>query len=153
MSKKDIKTQLATQQAVKFNGGGFINHNLFFFGLAPQKEGGGQVADGQLKSAIDKQYGSVDAFKKKFDAAALALQGSGWVWLGYGEGKLDITTTKDQDPLLTHAPILGLDMWEHAYYLQHFNNKAAYLGGFWNVVNWKESEKRFQAAASGQSSL
>ncbi|CAO1619462.1 unnamed protein product [Sympodiomycopsis kandeliae] len=149
VSNKDIKSQLATQQAIKFNGGGFINHNLYFFGLAPPKEGGGQFpSDGKLSSAINSQYGSLDGLKKKFNAAALALQGSGWIWLGYSEGKLDIQTTKDQDPLLTHVPILALDMWEHAYYLQRENRKAEYVDAIWNVWNWKEAEKRFNEAAS-----
>ncbi|CAO1632804.1 unnamed protein product [Jaminaea pallidilutea] len=143
---KDIRAQIATQQAIKFNGGGHINHSLFWKNLAPQSEGGGQLHDGPLKQAIDKDFGSFDKFKAKFTTAATSIQGSGWAWLVYGEGRLSVIQTKDQDPVTSAAPILGLDMWEHAFYLDRLNDKGAYVKEAWNVYNWKEAEKRFQDA-------
>ncbi|CAO1618838.1 unnamed protein product [Parajaminaea phylloscopi] len=148
LAKNDVKATIASQSAIKFNGGGHVNHSLFWLNLAPEAQGGGKLPDGQLKSAIDKQYGSLDALKKKLTAQALAIQGSGWAWLGYDPAtqSLDILTTKDQDPLLSHVPLVGVDMWEHAYYLQRQNNKAAYLEAIWNVVNWKTAEERMKQA-------
>lgn len=146
MQNKDVRTQIATQQAIKFNGGGHINHSLFWKNLAPTSQGGGQLQDGPLKQAIDKDFGSFDKFQAKFKASALGIQGSGWAWLGYANGRLDVIQAKDQDPLITHYPILGLDMWEHAFYLQFLNDKASYVDSVWKVYNWKEAEKRFQEA-------
>ncbi|PWN27218.1 manganese and iron superoxide dismutase [Jaminaea rosea] len=146
VQNKDIRTQIATQQAIKFNGGGHINHSLFWKNLAPTSEGGGSLQEGNLKQAIDRDFGSFDKFRTKFNQTALGIQGSGWAWLGFKDGRLDVVAAKDQDPLTTHYPILGLDMWEHAFYLQHQNNKAAYVDTVWKVFNWKEAEKRFQDA-------
>ncbi|PWN30619.1 Fe-Mn family superoxide dismutase, variant [Jaminaea rosea] len=148
LAKNDVKGTIASQSAIKFNGGGHVNHSLFWLNLAPEKEGGGKLVDGQLKAAIEKQFGGLDELKKKVNAQALAIQGSGWAWLGYDPStkSLDIVTTKDQDPLLSHVPLVGIDMWEHSYYLQHQNNKAAYLENVWKVVNWKTAEERMKQA-------
>ena len=136
--------------AVRNNGGGHWNHALFWKSLSPQ--GGGQP-DGELLAAIEKAFGSFDEFKKQFDAAAVGRFGSGWAWLGVGaDGKLFISSTPNQDnPLMDVAekrgtPLLGLDVWEHAYYLKYQNKRADYIAAFWNVVNWPEVAARFAAA-------
>ena len=136
--------------AVRNNGGGHWNHALFWKSLSPQ--GGGQP-DGDLLAAIEQAFGSFDEFKKQFDAAAVGRFGSGWAWLGVGaDGKLFISSTPNQDnPLMDvaekrGAPLLGLDVWEHAYYLKYQNKRADYIAAFWNVVNWPEVAARFAAA-------
>jgi Fe-Mn family superoxide dismutase len=142
------RDQIALQAALKFNGGGHINHTLFWKNLAPVKEGGGKLKDGKFKDAIERDFGSVEGFKKQFTAATVGIQGSGWGWLGYNPTTkiLEIVTTPNQDPLLTHVPIIGIDIWEHAFYLQYKNVKADYLGAIWNVVNFEEAETRFAEA-------
>ncbi|MBX5438208.1 MAG: superoxide dismutase [Thermoflavifilum sp.] len=135
--------------AVRNNGGGHYNHSLFWTILSPQ--GGGQPS-GKLADAINSTFGSFDAFKEAFNKAALGRFGSGWAWLIVQDGKLAITSTPNQDnPLMDVAeqkgtPILGLDVWEHAYYLKYQNRRADYVNAFWNIVNWPEVEKRFDAA-------
>ncbi len=136
--------------AVRNNGGGHWNHALFWKSLSPQ--GGGQPG-GALGTAINQAFGSFDEFKKQFDAAAVGRFGSGWAWLGVGaDGKLFISSTPNQDnPLMDVAekrgtPLLGLDVWEHAYYLKYQNKRADYIAAFWNVVNWPEVAARFAAA-------
>ncbi|KAH7913629.1 manganese superoxide dismutase [Hygrophoropsis aurantiaca] len=143
-----VKDQIALQAALKFNGGGHINHSLFWKNLAPVNEDGGKLESGALKSAIERDFGSVEDFKKKFNTTTAAIQGSGWGWLGYNSAtkKLEIVTTANQDPLLSHTPIIGIDIWEHAFYLQYHNVKADYLTAIWNVINFKEAEKRFAEA-------
>ncbi|KAA1477617.1 manganese superoxide dismutase [Dentipellis sp. KUC8613] len=144
----DIKQKIALQSALKFNGGGHINHSLFWKNLAPASQGGGQLTDGPLKAAIERDFGSVEDFKKKFNASTAAIQGSGWGWLGYNPSskKLEIVTTANQDPLLSHVPIIGVDIWEHAFYLQYKNVKPDYLNAIWNVINFKEAETRLAEA-------
>ncbi|KAH7882106.1 manganese superoxide dismutase [Phlebopus sp. FC_14] len=140
--------RIALQSALKFNGGGHINHSLFWKNLSPTSEHGGKLADGPLKKALERDFGSVEDFKKKFNTTTAAIQGSGWGWLGYNPTtkKLEITTTANQDPLISHVPILGVDIWEHAFYLQYYNVKADYLSAIWNVINFKEAEHRFVEA-------
>ncbi|KAG7289359.1 Superoxide dismutase [Mn], mitochondrial [Staphylotrichum longicolle] len=145
----DVAAQIALQQTIKFNGGGHINHSLFWKNLAPAgtEETRADAAKG-LVAEIDRTWGGLENFKKTFSAALLGIQGSGWGWLvqegGHG-GSLRIVTTKDQDPVVGgDVPILGVDMWEHAYYLQYLNGKAAYVENIWNVINWKTAEERFQ---------
>ncbi|KAI0055258.1 Mn superoxide dismutase [Artomyces pyxidatus] len=142
------KEQIKLQSALKFNGGGHINHSLFWENLAPTSAGGGQLPDGVLKTALERDFGSVDAFKKKFNTVTAAVQGSGWGWLGYNDTtkKLEIVTTANQDPLISHVPIIGVDIWEHAFYLQYKNVKPDYLNAIWNVINFKEAEKRLAEA-------
>ncbi|KIM24480.1 hypothetical protein M408DRAFT_331729 [Serendipita vermifera MAFF 305830] len=135
--------------AIKFNGGGHINHSFFWKILAPTSSGGGKFSDGKLKSAIEKDFGSVEAFKKEFNAKTAAIQGSGWGWLGYNTStkRLEITTTANQDPLLApYVPIIGVDIWEHAFYLQYKNVKPDYLNAIWNVINFKQAESLYADA-------
>ena len=143
----DLRKQIELQSAIKFNGGSHINHSLFWKNMAPQSEGGGQLHDGPLKQAIEKEFGDIEKFKTNFNATSAGIQGSGWCWLGLSKGgHLEIVTTKDQDPLVTHHPILGSDIWEHSWYLQYKNDKASYFKQWWNVVNWKEAEARYNEA-------
>lgn len=135
--------------AVRNNGGGHWNHSFFWESLA--KNAGG-TPSGKLGEAINAAFGSFDSFKEKFNAAGMGRFGSGWAWLIVKDGKLEITSTPNQDnPLMDVAevkgtPLLGVDVWEHAYYLKYQNRRAEYLGAFWNVVNWKKIEERFAAA-------
>jgi Fe-Mn family superoxide dismutase len=136
---------------VRNNGGGHANHAMFWQLLGP---GAGGVPPGKLADEIKSTFGSFEAFKEKFEAAGLGRFGSGWAWLVVNNGKLEIVSTANQDnPIMGKVvsgaegtPILGCDVWEHAYYLKYQNRRAEYLKAFWNVVNWKEVEKLFQAA-------
>jgi Fe-Mn family superoxide dismutase len=124
------------RQGVINNAGGHANHSLFWQIMGPN---GGGNPSGDLASAIDSEFGSFDAFKEKFEAAGANRFGSGWAWLVVdGGGKLHVTNTLNQDsPLMDgHTPILGLDVWEHAYYLNYQNRRPEYISAFWNVVNW-----------------
>ncbi|KAJ7494211.1 manganese superoxide dismutase [Mycena galericulata] len=141
------KERIALQAALKFNGGGHINHSLFWKNLAPSAEKGGNggvLKDGPLKEAIVASFGSLDNLKKEFNAATLGIQGSGWGWLGLNPTtkRLEIATTPNQDPLLTLVPIIGVDIWEHAFYLQYLNVKADYLNAIWSVINFDEAQNR-----------
>lgn len=131
--------------AVRNNGGGHANHSLFWEILSPN---GGGAPTGELADAINAAFGSFDSFKEQFGKAAAGRFGSGWAWLVVDGGKLAITTTEYQDsPLMTgKTPVLGLDVWEHAYYLKFQNKRPDYVAAFWNVVNWDEVAKRFAAA-------
>ncbi|WFD43637.1 superoxide dismutase [Malassezia psittaci] len=140
--------EIAQLNAIKFNGGGHINHSLFWKNLAPVSKGGGELDSGSLRSAIDRDFGSLDGMKQKYNAALAGIQGSGWGWLGLNPDtqKLEILTTANQDPLLTHTPLIGIDAWEHAYYLQYKNVKADYFKNIWTVINFEEAEKRLNEA-------
>lgn len=135
--------------AVRNNGGGYYNHCLFWEVMSPN--GGGAPA-GDLAAAIDRDFGSFDALKTEFNAAAATRFGSGWAWLVVSNGKLVVSSTPNQDnPLMPVAdvqgtPILGLDVWEHAYYLNYQNRRPDYIAAFWNIINWDEVAKRFAAA-------
>ncbi|WP_062046356.1 superoxide dismutase [Bacillus sp. JCM 19034] len=131
--------------AVRNNGGGHANHTLFWQLLSPN---GGGAPSGELASAIDEAFGSFDKFKEEFANAGATRFGSGWAWLIVDGGKLAITSTPNQDtPLMEgKTPILGLDVWEHAYYLNYQNRRPDYINAFWNVVNWDEVAKRFNEA-------
>ena len=134
------------RQAVINNGGGFYNHNLFWANLSPN---GGDEPTGVLKEEIISKFESFDAFKTLFAEAATKRFGSGWAWLVVDEnGELAITSTANQDNPLSvgQTPLLGLDVWEHAYYLHYQNRRPDYITAFWNVVNWAEVEKRYDAA-------
>ncbi|MBE2185492.1 MAG: superoxide dismutase [Rhodothermales bacterium] len=133
---------------VRNNGGGFVNHNLFWKGMSP--DGGGQPS-GALAEAIDAAFGSFDAFKAKFEDAAKGQFGSGWAWLCYGDGQLHVKGYPNQDSpyMIGHLPILGLDVWEHAYYLKYQNKRPDYVGAYWNVVNWPEAERLYAEATKG----
>ncbi|KAG9082695.1 hypothetical protein FS749_006643 [Ceratobasidium sp. UAMH 11750] len=145
------KERIALQSALKFNGGGHINHSLFWTNLAPSGSPETRLEGGDFKAAIEADFGSVDAMKKEFNAKTAAIQGSGWGWLGYNKTtkKLEIVTTPNQDPLLPpYVPLIGIDIWEHAFYLQYKNVKPDYLNAIWNVINFKEAGDRFRAARS-----
>ena len=134
----DIRT------AVRNNGGGHYNHSLFWQSMTPDDDND-DPSDGPLKEAIEKRYGSIEAFKYNFNTKATGIFGSGWVWL---QPNLDIITTANQDsPIMDGqpAPILGLDVWEHAYYLDYEDRRDAYVNKWWKVANWEEAEKRFLA--------
>ncbi|KAK5174303.1 Superoxide dismutase [Mn], mitochondrial [Saxophila tyrrhenica] len=146
-SQGDIQGQIAQQALINFHGGGHINHTLFWENLAPKSSGGGEPPSGQLATAINNSYGSLDAMKEKFNAALAGIQGSGWAWLVQDTqtGAIGIKTYANQDPVVGQfRPLLGIDAWEHAYYLQYQNRKAEYFGAVWDVVNWKAAEKRFK---------
>ena len=132
----------AARTAVRNNGGGHANHSLFWQLLSPN--GGGQPT-GALAEAIDKKFGSFDAFKEEFAKAGATRFGSGWAWLVLNNGELEITSTPNQDsPIMEgKTPLLGLDVWEHAYYLNYQNRRPDYIAAFWNVVNWDEVAKRY----------
>ena len=136
---EDIKT------AVRNNGGGHANHSLFWQLLSPN---GGGAPTGELAEAIDAKFGSFDAFKEEFAKAATTRFGSGWAWLSLANGELEVSSTANQDsPIMEgKTPLLGLDVWEHAYYLNYQNRRPDYISSFWNVVNWDEVSKRFAAA-------
>ena len=135
----------AIRTAVRNNGGGHANHSLFWQILSPN---GGGNPTGELASAIDAKFGSFDAFKEEFAKAATTRFGSGWAWLSVANGELEVSSTANQDsPIMEgKTPLLGLDVWEHAYYLNYQNRRPDYIGSFWNVVNWDEVSKRFTAA-------
>lgn len=132
--------------AVRNNGGGFFNHNLFWRVMSPN---GGGKPSGELSNSINGAFGSFNAFKEQFSKAAATRFGSGWAWLVNVDGALVVTSTPNQDnPLMDLAdvkgiPILGLDVWEHAYYLNYQNRRPDYIAAFWSVVNWSEVEKLF----------
>ncbi len=144
-----VKTAGSISPAVRNNGGGHWNHTFFWESLAGNAGG---KPSGKLAEAIDAAFGSFDAFKEKFSLAGMTRFGSGWAWLIVKDGKLEVSSTPNQDnPLMDVAevkgmPILGADVWEHAYYLKYQNKRADYLAAFWNVVNWKKVEERFEAA-------
>ncbi|EAG8290181.1 superoxide dismutase [Listeria monocytogenes] len=131
--------------AVRNHGGGHANHTLFWSILSPN---GGGAPTGNLKAAIESEFGTFDEFKEKFNAAAAARFGSGWAWLVVNDGKLEIVSTANQDSPLSDGktPVLGLDVWEHAHYLKFQNRRPEYIETFWNVINWDEANKRFDAA-------
>lgn len=127
---------------VRNNGGGHANHSLFWQVMAPNAP---KEPTGTLKDALGSTFGSIQGFQEKFSTAGMGRFGSGWVWLVVSGGKLDIMDTPNQDsPVMEgKTPILGLDVWEHAYYLKYQNMRADYIRAWWNVVNWNEVEKRF----------
>jgi len=131
--------------AVRNNGGGHANHSLFWKLLSPN---GGGNPTGALGEAINSKFGSFDEFKEKFAAAGKTRFGSGWAWLVLSNGELEITSTPNQDsPLMEgKTPLLGLDVWEHAYYLKYQNKRPDYINAFWNVVNWEEVSNRYETS-------
>lgn len=138
---EDIRT------AVRNHVGGHVNHSMYWTVIGP---GAGGKPQGALAKAIDSAFGSFDAFKEKFEAAAKTQFGSGWAWLSRkSDGGLVVSSTLNQDSPLSEGltPLLTLDVWEHAYYLKYQNRRPDYVSAFWNVVNWKEVARRFEAAA------
>lgn len=149
-SRNDVAQMIALQSAIKFNGGGHINHSIFWTLLAPVSKGGGGEPRGDLAKMITRDFGSLDLFKEKFNATVTGIQGSGWGWLGYNKGqkRLELAVCANQDPLSTQGlvPIFGVDVWEHAYYLQYKNVRADYVKAIWKIFNWKSIEERFAKA-------
>ena len=135
------------QGAVRNNGGGHANHSLFWTVLSPN---GGGDPSGVLADAISAAFGSLDAMKEQFNNAAATRFGSGWAWVSVDGGKLVVESTPNQDTPLSEGrtPILGLDVWEHAYYLNYQNRRPDYIAAFWNLVNWDEVARRFTEATS-----
>jgi Fe-Mn family superoxide dismutase len=149
-SLEELMKVAGANTPVRNNGGGHFNHSLFWTILSPK---GGGLPSGDLAKAIDSKFGSFDTFKEEFNKAATTRFGSGWAWLGVDENKeLFVSSTPNQDnPLMDVAekkgtPILGLDVWEHAYYLHYQNRRPDYVASFWNLANWDEVSKRFAAA-------
>lgn len=142
---QDIPEDIRTK--VRNNGGGHYNHSLFWTGMAPSASA--TLPGGELSTAITNIFGSVDILKEKMTTAGTALFGSGWVWLVKKEGNIDIVTTSNQDSPLTQGatPLVGIDVWEHAYYLKYQNRRIEYLTAWWNVANWVEAEKRLTSSS------
>ncbi len=148
--KGDLNLMISLQPAIRFNGGGHLNHSIFWQTLAPINKGGGIPPEGNLAEAIECSFGSYEKFIEKLNHAAMGIQGSGWAWLGYDRsmGRLVIATCPNQDPLSAqgYQPLLGVDVWEHAYYLQYKNLRADYLKNFYKVVNWKNVQEKYREA-------
>ncbi|PAA91509.1 hypothetical protein BOX15_Mlig028734g3, partial [Macrostomum lignano] len=142
---------IAVQAALRFNGGGHVNHSIFWKNLSPQ--GGGEPSQFLLE-AVNRDFGSFSKFQEQMSAAAVGVQGSGWAWLGYNfkTDRLQIATCANQDPLKATTglePLLGIDVWEHAYYLQYKNVRPDYVKSIWKVINWDDVENRLDQAKSG----
>ncbi|MGE5519582.1 MAG: superoxide dismutase [Candidatus Dadabacteria bacterium] len=144
-----VRTAGSISAAVRNNGGGHWNHSFFWEILGPSGQGGGQPS-GALADAINSSFGSLDSLKEKVNTAGATRFGSGWAWLIVKDGKLEVTSTPNQDnPLMEVAevrgtPILGIDVWEHAYYLKYQNRRPEYLTNIWNVINWNKVAEHFQ---------
>jgi len=139
--------QIELQPLINFHGGGHINHSLFWENLAPKSAGGGEPPKGKLGAVIKDSYGSLENLQKLFQQKLAVIQGSGWAWLVKDKesGAISVKTYANQDPVVGQfEPLLGIDAWEHAYYLQYENRKAEYFSAIWNVINWKAAEKRFE---------
>lgn len=151
-AKGDISAMIGLQQAIRFNGGGHVNHSIFWTNLAPVSKGGGELPQGEFAQAIVAEFGSVESLIEKLSGQAVGIQGSGWGWLGYqtSSRKLVIATCANQDPLSTLGvvPLLGIDVWEHAYYLQYKNVRAEYVKNIWKIVNWKNVSERWSQVAA-----
>ncbi|NP_001037299.1 Mn superoxide dismutase [Bombyx mori] len=146
-AKGDIDTIINLAPALKFNGGGHINHSIFWHNLSPN---GGKPSD-VLTKAVEKDFGSWDNIKNQLSTASVAVQGSGWGWLGYNKQmkKLQIATCQNQDPLQATTglvPLFGIDVWEHAYYLQYKNVRADYVKAIFDVANWNDISQRYEKA-------
>lgn len=146
-AKGDVSAMIALQPALRFNGGGHINHSIFWQNLS--KDGG--EPSGDLLNAINRDFGSVADMQTKLSTASVGVQGSGWGWLGYSKAanRLQVVACPNQDPLEATTglvPLFGIDVWEHAYYLQYKNVRPDYVKAIWNVANWKDIGQRFEKA-------
>ena len=144
-----VRQLVALQQNIKFHGGGFSNHCLFWKNLAPTSQGGGEAPTGALGKQIESQFGSLDKLIEQTNAKLAGVQGSGWAFIvknAENGGQLEVVQRYNQDTVTGPLkPIVAIDAWEHAYYLQYQNRKADYFKAIWNVINWKEAERRFEA--------
>ena len=152
MTAGDVSATIALQGALKFNGGGHLNHTLFWENLAPASESEFPTG-GPLEKAIESRFGSLDAMKAEMGATTVAVQGSGWGWLAYNPKTcgIDVATCANQDPLEATTglkPLLGIDVWEHAYYVDYRNVRPDYVSAIWDVINWKVVEDRLKAASA-----
>lgn len=138
------------RMVVRNHGGGHYNHSLFWEMMAPKK---GQEPTGTILDKIQHAFGDVQTFKEQFSQGAAKVFGSGWQWLVYDGGEVSLMSTPNQDSPLTQGkiPLLGLDVWEHAYYLQYYNKRLDYIVAWWNIVNWEDVARRLDQAASGNS--
>lgn len=146
-AKGDFTKAASQAPLINFHGGGHLNHSLFWENLAPASKEGGGEPDGALGKAVIKDFGSFDNLRKQTNAALAGIQGSGWAWIVKDKtsGTLSLVTRANQDPITGNLePLLGIDAWEHAYYLQYQNRKAEYFDAIWNVINWKTVAKRFE---------
>ncbi|MDF1868934.1 MAG: superoxide dismutase [Phycisphaerales bacterium] len=146
----DASTLQHWQRQLSFHAGGHINHSLFWTGMAPSNNGGGGTPSGTLAKAIERDFGSFDSFSSQFKNAAKSVEGSGWGWLIYEpmSNRLLITQMQNQQDMMFAGaiPLLGVDVWEHAYYLTYQNRRADYIAEFMKVINWKEIQRRYDAA-------
>ncbi|XP_060521494.1 superoxide dismutase [Mn] 1, mitochondrial [Cylas formicarius] len=145
----DVNTQISLGPAIKFNGGGHLNHSIFWLNLSPSSTD----PSPELCKALQNSFGSVENMKKQLSASTVAIQGSGWGWLGYDKqsGLIKIATCGNQDPLQATTgliPLFGIDVWEHAYYLQYKNVRADYVNAIFDIVDWKDVSERFAKAAA-----
>lgn len=145
------KAPESIRTGLRNNVGGHVNHSLFWQMMAPAAASGNPGPTGAIGAALTKSFGSVEAFRKQMNEAATKRFGSGWAWLVLNDGKLEITSTPNQDsPIMDgQIPLLGLDVWEHAYYLKYQNRRADYIAAFWNVVNWDFVAKQYEKAKAG----
>jgi len=147
-----VDEMIALQSGIKFNGGGMINHSIFWTNLAPKNQGGGEPPKGALADAIDRDFDSLEQLIETMSAQTIPIQGSGWGWLGYNKAadRLEIATCQNQDPLVTKGliPLLGIDVWEHAYYLQYKNVRPDYVKAIWSVINWENVAQRYADAVT-----
>lgn len=150
-TKNDVAQMIALQAAIKFNGGGHINHSIFWSILGPLSKMSQEGPKGDLAKMIDRDFGSFDLFKEKLTNLSVGVQGSGWGWLGYNKGlkRLEIAACANQDPLSAQGliPLFGIDVWEHAYYLQYKNVRADYVKAIWKIFNWRHIEERLVKAS------
>lgn len=147
----DLTRQIALQSSIQFNGGGHINHSLYWENLCSTRQGGGILAKGVFQDKLIEEFGSFLTFQEKMIEKAAQIQGSGWAWLGYNKERntLSIDETKNHKLLFAKKgliPLLCIDTWEHAYYLQYKNAKASYLKELWSIINWNIVEARFKQA-------
>lgn len=150
-AKGDVTGIIAAQAAINFNGGGHINHSIFWENLTNPKDAEAPSDSGAIEAAIEKEFGSKDNLQKQLSAMSVGVQGSGWGWLGFDTKtqSLQLATCKNQDPLLATTgliPLFGIDVWEHAYYLQYKNVRPDYVNAIWKLVNWKDVGKRYDDA-------
>ncbi|CEP21028.1 SOD3 [Cyberlindnera jadinii] len=144
----DVLKVIELQQAIKFHGGGYRNHNIFWKSLAPVSQGGGKFPTGPLADAVEKEYGTFDQLISLTNSKLASIQGSGWAWIVKNKenGSIEVVTTANQDTVGPELiPLIAIDAWEHAYYLQYQNVKADYFKAIWHVINWAEAEKRYTA--------
>jgi superoxide dismutase, Fe-Mn family len=151
-TKGDYYGMAAQLSAINFNGGGNINHSIFWKNLSPQNKNGGKAPKGEILQAINKDFGSLQSLVDQMSAKAIGVQGSGWAWLGYDKAldRLALKICQNQDPLISKGliPLLGIDVWEHAYYLQYKNVRADYVKAIWSIINWEDVAERYMKAKS-----